>query len=163
MEGFKAYAIALVTVCVCAGLVTQLAPEGELKKYLRYIVSLCVLAALISPVISVFVSLPELAEKIETTSDSGFTESESYEEQLISVRKKAVEDSIKSLIAAKFSLPEEKISLSIEIDAKNVSAIEIKAINIVLYCQADKNGITAYVSEMFYGTAKVTVTEAALG
>lgn len=160
MEGIRSYALAIVTVCVSAGLVTQIAPEGQLKKYIKYIISLCVLAALIAPVISVFGGLPEYADKFGEILEQQTEDDSGAKKQLIETQKNAVQEAIRSLISTKYSIKKENIEVKIKINSDNSEAVEIKEIFITVKEYADIQAIKNYINEMFYGTAKITVMEA---
>lgn len=160
MEKLSGFVFSLLTVCVISGIATGLSPEGTMKRYIKYIVSLCVLAAIITPVISIFSSLPMQGEELsELFGDHGEATGDS-EEKLIETQKKAVEQAITDVVSNKFGIDKGKLTVGIKIDATNKSAIEIREINIVCRVVCRKEEIRNYIEEMFYGTARVTVTEA---
>ena len=51
MEKLSGFVLSVLTVCVISGIVIGVSPEGAMKKYINYIISLCVLAAIITPII----------------------------------------------------------------------------------------------------------------
>ena len=160
MEKLSGFVLSVMTVCVIAGVATGLSPEGAMKRYIKYIVSLCVLAAIMTPVICVFSSLPSYGEAIPELFGGGEAARDDAEEKLIETQKKAVEQSIKNVISERFGIDSGSITVEITIDATNKSAIEIRGINITVGAKCRAEEIRAYIDEMFYGTARVIVTEA---
>ncbi len=159
MEKLSDFAISVLTVCVISGIVTGISPEGAMKKYINYIVSLCVLAAIITPVISIFSSVPQYSEEIEHIFEKQKETDSDAQAKLIEAQKAAVETAIRDTIVKKFGMEEDCVFVRITIDATNRSAIEIRCIDISVKGKCPSGEIKKYIEEMFYGTAKVTVSE----
>lgn len=159
MEKFSDFVVSVLTVCVISGIVIGISPEGAMKKYISYIVSLCMLAAIITPIISIFSSVPQYSGEIERIfEDQNETDSDA-ETRLIEAQKAAVELAIRDTIVKKFGIGEDNVSVEITIDTANKSAIEIRCIDVSVAGECPSGEIKRYIEEMFYGTAKVTVSE----
>ncbi len=70
-----------------------------------------------------------------------------------------METAIRDTIVKKFGMEEDCVFVRITIDATNRSAIEIRCIDISVKGKCPSGEIKKYIEEMFYGTAKVTVSE----
>ena len=152
------FVYAFVSVCVGAGVITQLAPDGTLKKYLKYIVSLCIFAAMLSPIVNA------LGVIVKDNASISFDFSpqeprESAENAAIENGKKRIEDAIATEISKKWSVPYEEISVSVTLDTADKQAIEIREIKITIADGTYAEEIKDYISGLFYGTASVSVSE----
>lgn len=163
MEKLSGFVLSVLTVCVISGIVIGVSPEGAMKKYINYIISLCVLAAIITPIISIFSSVPQYSEDIERIFEEHKETDTDAEAKLIEAQKAAVETAIRDTIVKKFDIGEDRIYVEITIDSTNKSAIEIRYIDISVKGKCPSGEITKYIEEMFYGTAKVTVSEVSDG
>ena len=149
MDGVKTFAEGVILVCVSAGVAMRLSPDGKLKKYLGYIISLCVLCAILAPLGKAIGGFEWDFITTEEASDGT-----GAERLVIDAEKAEIERSISSLISTKWDVGD--VSVSLTLDESNVSAIEIRAIDIYISGQVP-DGIEEYISDMFYGTAKVRV------
>ena len=163
MEKLSGFVLSVLTVCVISGIVIGVSPEGAMKKYINYIISLCVLAAIITPIISIFSSVPQYSEDIERIFEEHKETDTDAEAKLIEAQKAAVETAIRDTIVKKFDIGEDRIFVEIAIDSTNKSAIEIRYIDISVKVKCPSGEIKKYIEEMFYGTAKVTVSEVSDG
>ena len=163
MEKLSGFVLSVLTVCVISGIVIGVSPEGAMKKYINYIISLCVLAAIIPPIISIFSSVPQYSEDIERIFEEHKETDTDAEAKLIEAQKAAVETAIRDTIVKKFDIGEDRIFVEIAIDSTNKSAIEIRYIDISVKGKCPSGEIKKYIEEMFYGTAKVTVSEVSDG
>ena len=91
MEKLSGFVLSVLTVCVISGIVIGVSPEGAMKKYINYIISLCVLAAIITPIISIFSSVPQYSEDIERIFEEHKETDTDAEAKLIEAQKAAVE------------------------------------------------------------------------
>ena len=158
MEKLSGFVLSVLTVCVISGIVIGVSPEGAMKKYINYIISLCVLAAIITPIISIFSSVPQYSEDIERIFEEHKETDTDAEAKLIEAQK-----AIRDTIVKKFDIGEDRIFVEIAIDSTNKSAIEIRYIDISVKGKCPSGEIKKYIEEMFYGTAKVTVSEVSDG
>ena len=158
MQTLENSAVAIVTVCIAAGLVVRLSPEGNLKKYLKYIVSLCVLAAILSPI----AKLPDVIDLGDGFSFDYSEEELSEEERremILNAEKEKISDAMRDLISEKWKLEKEAVDVTLTLDSDNISAVEIRRIDIKIKGEAKRDEIEKYIDEMFYGTASVSVAE----
>jgi|GEM_PF-4342852 len=117
----KEYLVALIATTLLGGIVRMLAPEGNLQKYLRLTVSLCLVAALLGPLFAALseereLSLQELLseeEKQEVNYD------EIYDRSLKNASKGQAEEIIRQKICQKFSLSEETAKITANFVTEN--------------------------------------------
>lgn len=109
MEKLSGFVLSVLTVCVISGIVIGVSPEGAMKKYINYIISLCVLAAIITPIISIFSSVPQYSEDIERIFEEHKETDTDAEAKLIEAQKAAVETAIRDTIVKKFDIGEDRI------------------------------------------------------
>ena len=57
--------MSLVSVSAASALIDGFAPDGSLKKYLRYIISLMIFIILLTPIRGLIESVPSMTERIE--------------------------------------------------------------------------------------------------
>ena len=53
----------LILITAVSGLLSHIVPEGNMKKHLQFVISLCVLVALAVPMFSMVMELPEIFER----------------------------------------------------------------------------------------------------
>ena len=70
MTDIKGFIMSLITVSAASALLDGFTPDGALKKYLRYVVSLILLIILLTPVRSVIEMLPSLASDLAFSYES---------------------------------------------------------------------------------------------
>lgn len=158
MKTLGNFAAAVLSVCIAAGAVVRISPEGSIKKYLKHLVSLCVLAAILAPFVTGMNALvsfdggvfPDFEE--ELSGGGG-------EKYVIEAKKAEIEEAICSLISSKWGIDKGKIAVRLTLDKSNVSAIEIRKIDVKISGKTNAEEIREYIDEMFYGTAGVTVSE----
>ena len=143
------FVVTLIGVAILNGVIGMISPEGDIRKYVRLIGSLCIISAILSP----FVSL--LSEGIPDF-DISFGEGEYgqkyediYESALAEGGKSAAEKAVKSEISRRFSLSEEAFDVKLIIDDGG-EKITVSSVNVYLgssFINADPKEIADFVSE----------------
>lgn len=157
MKKAELFIYGFIVICIGAGVVTRLAPDGVIKKYFKYIVSLCVLAAMMSPLINAL----GIITKIDTTIifDDVFTSEEiDAEKILIENEKLRIEAAIEKEIERRWEMSEGDVEVNVVLDSSNKQAVEIKQIDVIVADSEKSDEIKEYIDGLFYGTAKVTVS-----
>ncbi len=70
MADIKGFIMSLIAVSAASALLDGFTPDGGMKKYFRYLVSLLILIALLSPVRSIIGMIPSIAAGYEFSYDS---------------------------------------------------------------------------------------------
>lgn len=89
MSEILSYFGEIIIITAISGILFTVAPEGNIKKYINFIISVCVLAAIVAPMISVVSKLPEKIRLEEWKyEEAGAEESEKIENAVINASKK---------------------------------------------------------------------------
>ena len=161
MREWISYLGEIVVVTAVSGLLYTVAPEGNLKKHLQFVISLCIVVALAVPMFSMIVDLPEIFEKSFEEAEGEKTESgNALTESLILASKKEIEKAISSYSAGKYAISETEICVETVLDAGNPESIEILEIrvNISGEYSGSLEKIRRDLDEMFLGKSRVTVS-----
>ena len=158
MENFAEFVRGFCVIAVSGGLVMLVSPGGKLQKHVKFIISLCMVCALLSA----FLSFSENAEKIfaEIESEASEGAGEAEEELCREVAKRAkknMEEELCALLSAHLGLEREGIYVVAALDTGNLSAVEITEINVFLCDVSRAEEARAYLSEMFMGAVKINV------
>lgn len=161
MNHWMTYFGELILITAVSGLLYHAAPEGNLKKHLHFVISLCVLVTLAVPMFSVLTELPEVFEEgFEQVKTEESAANAQWEETVIDASKQEIERALRAYLSEVYGLDAERIAARIVLDDEDRSAIEIKSIEIVLYgdVQASADEIRRALEEMFLGQSKITVS-----
>lgn len=159
MKEWITYLGEIVLITAVSGLLYHIAPEGNMKKHLQFVISLCVLVALAVPMFSMVTELPEIFEQSfeEVKREEDIT-NEQLTESLISVSKREIESGIVSYVSGICGISPADISAETVLDSEDPEAIEIREIRVTLRdATADTEKIRRALDEMFLGKSKITV------
>ena len=160
MKEWIQYLGELILITAVSGVLYHIVPEGNMKKHLHFVISLCVLVALAVPMFSMVMELPEIFEQgfEEVKAEEQVTQ-EQLTESLIAVSKKEIETAIVSYISERYGLSPADISAQTVLDAEDPEAIEIRQIVVVLRDEsADAEAIRRALDDLFLGKSEVTVS-----
>lgn len=160
MREWTSYLGEIVLITAVSGLLYTVSPEGNLKKHLQFVISLCIVVALAVPMFSMIVDLPEIFEKeFEEVKKGEHETPQEFADSLISASKKEVEKALVSYIAEKYAIAETDLSAETVLDAANPESIEICEIKIVIKGEyaVSIEKIQEDLYEMFLGKSRVTV------
>lgn len=149
-------AAALVAISVSAAVVTLLSPDGEMKKYIKLLSTLAVLAAIAVPVASTLAGLPDAIANIEEMDFGGETGSDF---DAVALSKAQIEKSVAEQIEARFSLDTGSVKVAAMLDASDTSAIVIEKVSIGVPRGTDTAKVKTFADELFKNTTEVTVYE----
>ena len=142
MSEIKGFILALVGTAVSSALVEGIIPEGGMKKFVRYLLSLMILLALITPLYDVIALVPTLV-------NSGFADYDSV--QAYTKANSIVALRIEKSLCDKFSLDGELVDVVYDGDKITVSAkrrLGLVESDFISYIESNF-GVLAEVS--FYG------------
>lgn len=162
MNDFIAFFGEFIVVIAVSGMFYAMAPDGAQKKYIHFAISLCVLAAMMGPMISVVSSLPEMLEEVEIEVEEDQVEiEENLTEAVISASRENLEASMIALISQKYDIATEKIMVSVTLDAKDPENIEIVSIDVRIegISSAKREDVRRYLLEQFVGNPSITVSD----
>lgn len=160
MQEITAYFGEIIVITAISGILFTAAPEGNIKKYINFVLSVCILAAVIAPMLGVIAKLPsEIRYREDDFKDVSADEKEHLESALVSASKKEIERAIGSLVCTKFGFDDRSVTVDITLDDRNKEAIEIIKIQITVPDGTKKKEISSYMSDMFLGKSKILVEE----
>ncbi len=131
----KEVIIIICAVSLLCGAVQIISPEGDVRKYIRLVGSLCIICAIAAPVLGAVGSGEiDLGGLIEGSDDEGHYE-EIFGNSLLQGSKKQAQESLKSEIIKKYDLPEDSIEVRLEVSEDN-GKLSIRRAAVILYGSA---------------------------
>ncbi len=131
MKEFIAFFGEFIVVIAVSGIFYAMAPEGAQKKYIHFAISLCVLSAIVGPMLSVVSSLPEILENAEFEVGENQVEMESdLQDAVISASRLNIENTIRDMVSHRFGISEDRLDVSVLLNAENPENIEIVSVSI---------------------------------
>ncbi len=120
-------------IAVSGGLLLIMSPEGNLKKYVKFVLSLCMVCALLSAFFTFSENAEGVFSEIEAEAQDSAVKTESELRLGIAKQaKKNMESELASLLSAHLGVPKSDIYVVAEIDTTDLSAVEITKINVFL-------------------------------
>ena len=162
MEAFIAFFGELIVVIAVAGMFYAMAPEGAQKKYIHLAISLCVLAAIIGPMLSVVSSFPEILENAEIEVEKNQVEIESdLQDAVISTSRINIENTIQDMLSRKFKVSPDRLDVSVVLNTEDPENIEIISVMV----KADRTTVIErkemkeYLSAMLLEQCRIEISD----
>lgn len=150
MEAVKEYTYALICILAVCGIAINISPEGEMKKYIRYICLLCTAAAVCIPAIKAIGGISEdISDFPQFTTDENAAESDKINDVFIASAKSNTEAALCAYICEKYGYESGSVTVKAILDTSDISKIEIKKLQIVLPSGKNAAKIKAELYEMF--------------
>ncbi|MBE6546753.1 MAG: hypothetical protein E7668_04870 [Ruminococcaceae bacterium] len=150
-SGMRGYVTALLAVALLGAVIGMVSPEGDLKKYVRLLCGLCLLATLASPVMGVIEALSD-GELLGGALGDGGEQSEDYEAvfeaALRSGSATVAADALTAELAKRFDLPDGSVSAAVILEQGE--ACRVRSVRVTLFPEAifaDPTEIIAYVND----------------
>ena len=147
----REYLMTLIAVSLFSGIVGMISPEGDLKKYVRLLCTLCLLCAMIGPVLTFFADSAFSAEDwLEEVEKEEINYEEIYNNALISGEEAQAAETIQNSILQTFSLPSGSLEVSVKSKSKNDtdSPLDVTVILRDEAIFADPKKILAHIEKM---------------
>ena len=147
----REYLMTLIAVSLFSGIVGMISPEGDLKKYVRLLCTLCLLCAMIGPVLTLFADSAFSAEDwLEEVEKEEINYEEIYNNALISGEEAQAAETIQNSILQTFSLPSGSLEVSVKSKSKNDtdSPLDVTVILRDEAIFADPKKILAHIEKM---------------
>ena len=158
MSGFSELVRGFCVVAVSGGLMLIIAPDGALKKYVKFVLSLCMVCALLSAFFTFSEKAEGFFEKIEIETQDTATKTEGELRAGIAKQaKKNMEAELRSLLSAHVGVSEEDIYVVVQIDTADLSAVEITKITVFLADTAHSEAAREYLAEMFIDSVDIDI------
>ena len=147
----KEYLMTLTAVSLLGGILGMLSPEGNIKKYVRLAVSLCLVCAMLQPMLQLLSGeAPSLDELLGISGKEETVDyDEIYHQALLNGSKEQIQQSLKQQLLKEFSLPYESLDVEAVLEMKN-DVSQVKEIRVLLRDSAvfaDPREVIALVNE----------------
>lgn len=160
MKEWLSYFGEIIVVIAVSGVLYTAAPDGKTKRYVHFVISLCVLSATVFPLISLAEALPRQIAAIEYEAEREAAQStDDITSVLVEASRAEIEQAITQMLCAKFDYEEDDIRVTLTLDASDVEEIRIIAIrvDVTRVTTQTKARMKEYLEEMFLGETVVTV------
>jgi hypothetical protein len=160
METFSEFIRNFCIVAVAGGMALLISPEGSTKKYVKFIISLCMVGALLSA----FFTFAEGAEQmlsemeIQTESDAEKTAAD-IQSAVVREARRNLETELCSLLCSYMDVNKNDIYIVVKVDCGEASAVEITEINVFLADMGKSETAKAYLTETFHGAVRINVMQ----
>ncbi len=148
----KEYLVTLTAVSLWSSLIGMISPEGDMKKYIRLLCTLCFLCIMAQPLIPLLSEERDFfGEIIQRGEESGEQYEQIYESTLLSGGQSYAESVIEAQLVQRFSLPAEALTVRTTLNTEGETVI-LAQITVLLRDEAifaDPREITDYVNESF--------------
>ncbi|MBE6654410.1 MAG: hypothetical protein E7608_03000 [Ruminococcaceae bacterium] len=164
MTSFYDFVKSFCITAISGGLAMAVSPEGKIKKYIKYIVSLCVICALLAPFLSFAQKAPTLLDNFGVEiEDASASVSDKAQTSVALEAKKNIEKELSKLVGANFGYKEEDMYIVVAIDGKDPSAVRITDVTLFLSDISRKDEVDEYISELFLNTANIHIMKKGAG
>lgn len=126
MEEIKGFVITLVTMLILMTAIEFIAPDNNMKKYLKFVLGLILISVMLSPIISLFsngeenISL-QIQKYIELTENESVEVSKDYKISSESAFKENLEQNCNILLKEKFADKEFVSDIECKVDMDNIN------------------------------------------
>ena len=126
MEEIKGFVITLVTMLILMTAIEFIAPDNNMKKYLKFVLGLILISVMLSPIISLFskgeesISL-QVQKYIELSENESAEVSKDYKSDSENVFKENLDQNCNRLLKEKFTDKEFVSNIDCEVDMNNIN------------------------------------------
>ncbi|KLE16037.1 stage III sporulation protein AF [Clostridium sp. C8] len=125
MEELKEFVITLVTMLILMTAVELIAPDNNMKKYLKFVLGLIFIAIMLSPIISVFTKGEEnisiqIQKYIDLSENQSIEVNKEYNNNSQNTFKKNLEENCNRILKEKFDNNEFSSEIDCDVDMDNI-------------------------------------------
>lgn len=128
MELIKEYVVTLATMIILISAIELIAPDNSMKKYLKFVLGLILIAVMISPIIGIFSSdenviVSNIVEYFEVDKEDSSIEvsnNKEYGNSTLEVFKENLEKNCNKLLKEEFKNQDFESNIKCNIDTKNI-------------------------------------------
>ena len=160
MSDFTEFVRGFCVIAVAGGLVLSASSDGNLKKHVKFVISLCMVCALLSAVFTFAEKTENFFENIQIdVEDESEKTQTSIKSSVITEAKKNIEKELCALLSERLGVSENDIYVVAEIDTEDFAAVKITKINVFLKDMTHESAAREYVSEIFLGSVKIDILQ----
>ena len=158
MSGFSELVRGFCIIAVSGGLLLTMSPEGNLKKYVRFVLSLCMVCALISVFFTFAEDAKGLFSEIEIESQEVAVKTENeLRRGVVKQAKKNMEAELNVLLSAHLNVPQSDIHVVAEVNDDDLSSVKITKISVFLADISCGAAARAYLEETFMNAVPIDI------
>ena len=160
MKEWVSYFGEIIVVIAVSGMLYAAAPDGKTKRYVQFVLSLCVLSATVFPLISLAETLPRKISEIRyDISKEEVASEDEITDILVEASRAEIAEAITQMLCAKFDYDEKAIRVTLTLDARDTEAIRITAIRVDVdhVTTQTKARMEEFLEDVFLGETTVTV------
>lgn len=147
------YIIAIITISIVAGIGSSLVSTNDvrLKKHINFLISLIFLIILICPIKDAMDKVNDIKENIDSFVSSISSSVDYSNNLIINTSIDNICSGIKEAIIDEFKFKEEDVEIEIDVNSKDVEAVQVERLKIFLYNEAtwcDENKIKNFIENL---------------
>ncbi len=158
MSGFSSFIQNFCFLSVASGIVSILAPSEKYRRYIGFIISLVLVSALLSPIITFTKTLPDTLDKIEES--IGESAAGVYKEvysEITDTTRENLEREISTLICSRYGFESTDVLVIATLDTEDISAVNITDITVFLGDVTDGEAVREYLSDLFLNQVEINI------
>ena len=160
MENFFEFVKGFCVVAVAGGLITLASPNGKTHGHIKFIISLCMISALLSALVSAPAEIEKYLSEIEIEAEESAAQSaEDARLAVAKTAKKNMENEITRLLCERYSLAESDVYVVVTLDTGDLSAVEISAVTAFIDGAEKCEGAPEYLAELFMDSVEIIIME----
>ncbi len=160
MEGFFEFIKNFCIIAVSGGLIMLVSPNGKMHGHIKFVISLCMVCALLSALVSAPAEIEKYLSEIEIESQE--SAAQGGEDARLAVAKTAksnMEAEVLRLLCSRFGLAESDVYVVVTLDTSDLSAVDISAVTAFISNASAYEGAREYLAELFMGETEIYIME----
>lgn len=154
----------IITAAVLCGVISALSPEdrGGVGRFLKYLTSLVLLLALLSPLAGLRTAAGEVTDAVRSFFGlSGYrVDDTGGADAALKIKADALTEYIRDSVCERFGLKPEEVSVSVTLDAQELSAVSVEYVEVQLFSgKAEAGEVEAYLKELGFENCKAVKGE----
>lgn len=128
------YIITLLVISFVGGIINSILPDGGLKKYVKYIISLVCVISLVSPLTSIVLNAASIKDGVTSFIDEIIIKDkiEISNSLILDTSAEKINEGIKETIIEKYGFDEKEVFVNVVFNHKNNASITIDKIEVSL-------------------------------
>ena len=158
MSEFSELVRGFCVIAVSGGLLLIMSPEGNLKKYVKFVLSLCMVCALLSAFFTFAEKAEGIVSEIEVEAQDSAVKTEgALRLGIVKQAKKNMEKELEALLSTHLDVPSDDIYVIAELDTTDLSAVEITKISVFLADISHGSAAREYLGKTFMNAVAIDI------
>lgn len=151
MDALRSYLTTAMVASVASAICIQLTDE-RFRKYVKYLAGLCMLLVLVHPLLGLISDMGDYSISVEESSEETLSGDSAY----VGLLGNQLSEAIGDRVAYIYDLSRDAVYVTLTLDTSDLSAIEIKAIDLLITEKCDGERIAQAMSAEFACTVNVS-------